>query len=488
MSDKKNALQMIVKYKETELLRHPVMEKLVRVKWKTHARFHILNYFFLNLIYVLLWTAIAIASSAIKDPFLFKKENTVVLLLSTLTFILTIASAIEQFILARNIKKSESRWKEGQIASLRQDIRYCHPQWPQEREVIEMQINRYTSMLSDYYKNFWIYLDWTILIAVLIWDVSRIVFGVMGKMKGLEDTVKISLTVVIFLVWIRFLKACRTFQVPGQFIAILGQVIVATGKFAFLFFIFYVPFFIAFWVMFGGDQNGDKIASKFDAALGDAFRKLNDVIYTVWTLTVLVGFPMSALQYIDKTLIMSYVTLYYLVMSIVTLNLFIAFLSNVFSRVYKDAEKYALLEQATTILLSETFLSTKKKREVFRHMQDKCFPLTEQIQFRETVNVDLKSPENTLQKVKNKMQVVADLVHEKKLSEQTFQYSATIREIHHNMKMIEDTVKNFGLSIAKIQKFGVEIKKIKKILERPRAAASAATSRRGSFKGARPRT
>lgn len=104
------------------------------------------------------------------------------------------------------------------------------------------------------------------------------------------------------------------------------------------------------------------------------------------------------------------------------------------------------------------------------------------------MNVDLKSPENTLQKVKNKMQVVADLVHEKKLSEQTFQYSATIREIHHNMKMIEDTVKNFGLSIAKIQKFGVEIKKIKKILERPRAAASAATSRRGSFKGARPRT
>ena len=77
-------------------------------------------------------------------------------------------------------------------------------------------------MLSDYYKNFWIYLDWTILVAVFVWDASRIVLGIMGKMKGLEYTVKISLTVVIFLVWIRFLKACRTFQVPGQFIAILG--------------------------------------------------------------------------------------------------------------------------------------------------------------------------------------------------------------------------------------------------------------------------
>ena len=55
----------------------------------------------------------------------------------------------------------------------------------------------------------------------------------------------------------------------------------ATGKFAFLFFIFYVPFFIAFWVMFGGNENGDKIASRFNPALGDAFRTLNDVVSTL---------------------------------------------------------------------------------------------------------------------------------------------------------------------------------------------------------------
>ena len=62
------------------------------------------------------------------------------------------------------------------------------------------------------------------------------------------------------------------------------------------------------------------------------------------------------------------------------------------------------------------------------------------------------------------MQVVTDLVREKKLSGQRFQQSATIREIHHNMKMIEETVNKFGLSIAKIHKFSVEVKKIKRIL------------------------
>ena len=57
----------------------------------------------------------------------------------------------------------------------------------------------------------------------------------------------------------------------------IGQVIVALGKFAFLFFMFYVPFVVAFWVMFGGDHNGDKIKAKY-GKLGDAFRKFNDVV------------------------------------------------------------------------------------------------------------------------------------------------------------------------------------------------------------------
>ena len=98
-------------------------------------------------------------------------------------------------------------------------------------------------------------------------------------------------------------------------------------------------------------------------------------MYVVWTLTVLVGFPMTALRYIDKELSNTYVMLYYLIMSVITLNLFIAFLSNVFARVYKDAQKYALLEQATTILLSETFLGSKKKKQVAEYVKNKCNPL-----------------------------------------------------------------------------------------------------------------
>ena len=90
---------------------------------------------------------------------------------------------------------------------------------------------------------------------------------------------------------------------------------------------------------------------------------------------MLAGFPMIALRHIDKTIANAFVAIYYLVMSVVTLNLMIAFLSNVFSRVYKDTKKYALLQQATVILLSENFVAPKVKQKSFEHMKRQCNPL-----------------------------------------------------------------------------------------------------------------
>ena len=98
-------------------------------------------------------------------------------------------------------------------------------------------------------------------------------------------------------------------------------------------------------------------------------------MYTVWTLTVLVGFPMSPLRTVDKRIALAYISIYYLVMSIVCLNLFVALLSHVFSRVYKDATKYALLERAKAILNTDGFVGPKRKAAVRDYVQNKCNPL-----------------------------------------------------------------------------------------------------------------
>ena len=62
----------------------------------------------------------------------------------------------------------------------------------------------------------------------------------------------------------------------------LGSVIADTMKFAFLFFEFYVPYTVGFWILFGGEKHGK--------VMGDDGRKnwekLNDLMFSVWSVSI----------------------------------------------------------------------------------------------------------------------------------------------------------------------------------------------------------
>ena len=51
---------MIVVYKETDLVMHPVIQKLIKVKWHLFARRESLKELALNLFYTLIWIILAI--------------------------------------------------------------------------------------------------------------------------------------------------------------------------------------------------------------------------------------------------------------------------------------------------------------------------------------------------------------------------------------------------------------------------------------------
>lgn len=55
------------------------------------------------------------------------------------------------------------------------------------------------------------------------------------------------------------MRSCRPFRSLGPFIEILGSVIADTLKFAFLFFEFYIPYAVAFWILFGGDHKASQM-------------------------------------------------------------------------------------------------------------------------------------------------------------------------------------------------------------------------------------
>ena len=78
------------------------------------------------------------------------------------------------------------------------------------------------------------------------------------------------------------MRSCRGFRSLGPFIAILGSVIADTLKFAFLFFEFFIPYTVGFWIIFGGSVNGKKMGeNKKD------WQNFNDLIFSVWQVRIL---------------------------------------------------------------------------------------------------------------------------------------------------------------------------------------------------------
>ena len=92
-------------------------------------------------------------------------------------------------------------------------------------------------------------------------------------------------------------------------------------------------------------------------------------------MTVLAGFPVNYLEKIDRRIAHICISLYYGMMSVLSLNLFIALLSQSFTSAYCKAVKLTLLEQAKSILIAEKFLSDRKREKYFNYLHSKCRPL-----------------------------------------------------------------------------------------------------------------
>ena len=126
--------------------------------------------------------------------------------------------------LARSIQSSDYTWQQERIERLEKDLPHCHPQWPQERHNVEAQIKSFSTMVGDYYKNFWTYLDFLISLSVLVLVIIWILQNTKANNKYVHYVFRIAMTAVIFLIWLRLLKACRSFQTAGQFITIMGKI------------------------------------------------------------------------------------------------------------------------------------------------------------------------------------------------------------------------------------------------------------------------
>ena len=92
-------------------------------------------------------------------------------------------------------------------------------------------------------------------------------------------------------------------------------------------------------------------------------------------MTLVGDFNWDGLVSVDRLMAQILVGTYFALTSVVCLNLYIALLSDTFSRVYAQAKANAVMQQAQLILSVEKSLSKKKKTHFGNYMQKECGPL-----------------------------------------------------------------------------------------------------------------
>ena len=152
----------------------------------------------------------------------------------------------------------------------------------------------------------------------------------------------------------------------------LGNIILASLKFCFLYFGLIIPYIIVFWINFGGYDNAKMMISKNQSA--DGWKQANDLMYSTWLMTVVGDFDFNALQAVDPIFAQVLVGTFTAISGILLLNLFIALLSDTFQRVHDNVAANALMQKAISINSYQRGLSSKNRDRFLMYIQGQCAP------------------------------------------------------------------------------------------------------------------
>ena len=118
------------------------------------------------------------------------------------------------------------------------------------------------------------------------------------------------------------------------------------------------------------------LAFLIEAAENNTYQgQKNSKTFHCFQMTLVGDFAWSSLIEVNRLMAQVLVGSYFALTSVVCLNLYIALLSDTFSRVYAQAQANAVMQQAQLVLLVEKSLPKKKKIKFGHYMKHECGPL-----------------------------------------------------------------------------------------------------------------
>ncbi|XP_028402736.1 uncharacterized protein LOC114525550 isoform X2 [Dendronephthya gigantea] len=356
-------LETAVIARQFDVLMHPVMQRLVAIKWDQYGKVWTILELAMNLVYAILFTVFAVRTPAVgKDLYLPLSDKAWRIVLGLILILINIYQMYLQIKTTVKSQKRQKSWMKWRVQQLKDDLQYCHPRWQEEKYVKEeMGLIKGLPLLSTI--DAWFIFEWFIIVAILVTIGLNLGFFIDGS-----SSVKIAyiraLTLLVILTWIRIMKYLRPFPGIGTLVLILG----ATGRdfvnWGFFYLLLFIPFTSCFWIIFGGNVVNQV----------PSYASTQRLIYTGIQMSVGEDFDVQGLVAADPVMARLLGAVYVAVMVIVCLNILIAYLSNTFTSVYSKAVENTSMQRAINVLTVEKFLTKNRKERYFRYVRENASP------------------------------------------------------------------------------------------------------------------
>ncbi|XP_066534368.1 transient receptor potential channel pyrexia [Hoplias malabaricus] len=357
-------MEVIVHQGKLDLIMHPVVLKLITVKWNLYARLGAWVLLMLNFLFIVSWTILAISVSMSRE----EGERYVLpqdwwrVMVAALALGLTVLEVYREVKEILHSGRKLKDWQQWNKQRLREDLAHTHPMWPEERQYLEGQIKFIRNVKGSYLQDPWNIFDW--LVYILLMAVLGIHLADVYLVSSTLRTYSLRIfAVAIIFLWLRLMKHVRAFRVMGPFIVMLGKIVGDVLRFLFLYAEIYIPYACAFWIIFGADVP--------------SMQTVPQMLYSLYRITLVDEYEFEAMVAVDSIMAHLLCGTFLALSAVLCVNLMIALLSDTFQRVYDNVLANAVMQQASIILQVEESMSC------LRHLYDKqyihrcCAPLRE---------------------------------------------------------------------------------------------------------------
>ena len=209
------------------------------------------------------------------------------------------------------------------------------------------------------------------------------------------------------------------------FVVMLSHVTVDTFKIFFLAMHFFIPYFAAFWIVFGA------------YGIEGYTLKYGDIFYNLFEMIVVGDYNFDGLKQHSQIMSRLLCGTFIFFSGINCLNLFIGLMSDTFQRVYDNAKANAVMQRAATVVNLETDLTTSRLIMYRDWVNTNCAP--ECLYFDD----DVSDPHNNTlarltHQIHEKLSTVKEYLEEYVINKSSGKLGDSLHSHHHQSTNIND--------------------------------------------------